>query len=157
MSDSLTDKETIDEFFNQLEILFSIRMNEYFRKYKNETDFFNQFVICPKDYEDQNDILDEVISARKHFEANLAINIYDIHLSSIIINSEKQIEYYFHIFPTFLHMNDIDDIEICFVNNKIIPCGNAPYEILSRQARDIIVKAVKDIKGEISLGSLKRN
>jgi hypothetical protein len=105
MSDSLTDKETIDDFFNQLAILFSIRINDYFRKYKNETDFFNQFVICPEDYEDQNDIVDEVISARKHFEENLAINIYDIHLFSVIINSEKQIEYYFHIFPTFLNTN----------------------------------------------------
>jgi hypothetical protein len=158
MAANIYKKQIVEEFVNELGKLFSIRIAQYIRKFRDndEGKFINEFIICPPWEFYDEDLIRYAALARKDFEENLNIKFCQFDVTNVAFRSDKFIEYYFAFFPHFLdEENDEDYLRFSVVGNKITFRHQSMIDCLESYEdadwRSVILK----VQNELILGTMK--
>ena len=154
MSTNTFKNELVAEFVNELGTLLSIRISQYISKHKNgsETNYLNEFLIFPHIDNFDNDIIEYPAMARKHFEDNLNVGIDYFSLIHIRLDSNKNFEYFFAWFAEYL---EPDYANFVLNGNQILIDEQKTIDFLESLPKEFWEKMIKDVKKEISFGTLK--
>ena len=160
MTINLYQKEIVKEFVAELGALLSIRISQYHRKYNQDDDtkFFNEFIICPHEDDDGRDIIKYPSIARKHFEEKLDVGFSYFRLSGLSLTNEKSIEYWLTCDPYFLEEEyEGDSLDFGIVGDKITFYHQSMIEFLESYDDENWENIIRNVKKEISFGTLKRS
>jgi len=158
MTTNLYKKEIVKEFVAELGTLLSIRISQYIRKFKqgDESEFFNQFIICPTENNYDRDFIEYPAMARKHFEENLDSGFCYFQLSDLALTNEKLIEFSLYCDPWFLEEEyDGDGLDFGLIGNEITFYDQRFIDILEQYDDNTWNSLIRNVQKEISFGTLK--
>ncbi len=156
MAREIKEKYDANEFLTQLEILLSIRVNEYHRKHKKDFEFINELIICPRVDDYDSDFIKYPANTREHFEKNIGIDIVGFELASVGLNENKELVYCFFIYPYNLDEDCVEYLEVELIKSQMTLLNDDVRDYLGTISEDIYKKAITEIKRAISFDTLKR-
>ena len=160
MTTNVYSKPLVKEFTEELGTLLSIRISQYLRKYKNDSEakFINEFIICPYFEDFDKDLILYPASARSHFEENLNINFSHFELNHLSLNIDMKVEYSLQCYPYFIDDEiDSDALDFGLVGNQVTFYHQDMIDFLETFDDDIWNKLTRELRKEISFGTLKNS
>ena len=160
MTTNVYSKPLVKIFVEELGTLLSIRISQYLSKYKenSEAKFLNEFIICPYFEDFDRDLIRYQASARSHFEENLNIDFSHFELNHLSLNIDMKVEYSLQCYPYFIDDEiDFDGLYFGLVGNKITFYHQDMIDFLETFDDDIWNKLTRELRKEISIGTLKNS
>jgi hypothetical protein len=151
-------KELTNKIIEDFGILISRRISRYHSKYyeDDEVKFFNNFVICPEQDPDGNELLADVVERKIHFDDFLEIGEEVLFLKNLALTKDWSAiiySFYWMIFPISNNDEPVF-VEFDLVKDKIrFPDPSAEKFIESREST-FLIYLLKQIRKEISFGTL---
>ena len=158
MSTNIYKNKLVESFAVELGLLLSLRVTEYIRKHRkgNEFSFLNEFIICPHEQDSDYEIAQYAKSARQHFDKNINIKFGGFELAHIAVTDQKQIEYSFNCYPSFIDENyDGDFVNFGLVGKDITFYTQWMIDMLEEYDDDCWNKVLVQLKQELMFGTLK--
>lgn len=143
------------EFFELLSLLLAMRIGEYHRKHKTAIEMVSEFIICPRLEDHDVDRIKGAALARKHFEADLSNELFDIRLSGVTITDERRFQYVMTIIPTLLHDEFGELLFVSYRDGDVQLENNTDIGYLESLSDDVLQKAATELKKEIYFRRLK--
>jgi hypothetical protein len=151
-------KELTNKIIEDFGILLSSRISRYHSKYyeDDEVKFFNNFVICPEEDPNGNELLADLVERKIHFDDCLEIGEEVLFLKNLALTKYRSAiiySFYWMIFPV---SNDDEPVFLEFelVKDKIrFPYPSAVKFLESRDST-FLIYLLKQIRNEISFGTL---
>ena len=158
MTEEPTNKDLTEKITEEFGILISRRISHYHSKYyeDDEVKFFNNFVICPDEDPDGNELLADLVQRKIHFDDCLEIGIEVLFLQNLALTKDwAAIIYSFSwmIFPFFEHDEPVF-LEFELEKDKIHFPDPSAIKFLEGLERTFLIDLLKAIRKEISLGTL---
>lgn len=158
MTVNIYKRALVKEFVDELGTLLAIRISRYHRNFNksNEIEFFNEFIICPSDDDDGEDLIRNSARIKKHFDKNFVTGFSQFQLAGLSLNSQKEIEYALNCYPDFLEEDyQGDSIAFALAGKAITFYDQYPIDLFEEFGDEVWSKLILDVKKEISFGSLK--
>ena len=158
MTEEATNKELAQKIIDEFGILLSSRISRYHSKYyeDDEVKFFNNFVICPEEDPNGNELPADLVERKIHFDDCLEIGEEVLFLKNLALTKDRSAiiySFYWMIFPV---SNDDEPVFLEFelVKDKI--CFPDPSAVKFLESRDstFLIYLLKQIRKEISFGTL---
>ena len=161
MTEEATKKELTQKIIEELGALISSRISRYHYKFQkdDEVRFFNNFIVCPDEDMDGDDLLSYLLSRKLHFDEFVDIGLEHFELKNIFLTKDRSsITYCFSWIP----------VGVCTIDNPVFlyfqlektkihfpdPSAIIFFEGLEES---FLIDILKTIRKEISFGTLSRD
>jgi len=151
-------KELTNKIIEDFGILLSSRISRYHSKYyeDDEVKFFNNFVICPEEDPNGNELLADLVERKIHFDDCLEIGEEVLFLKNLALTKDRSAiiySFYWMIFPV---SNDDEPVFLEFelVKDKIRFPDPSAVKFLESRDSTFLIYLLKQIRNEISFGTL---
>lgn len=160
MEEAPFKKELTNKIIEDFGILLSSRISRYHSKYyeDDEVKFFNNFVICPEEDPNGNELLADLVERKIHFDNCLEIGEEVLFLKNLALTKDRSAiiySFYWMIFPI---SNDDEPVFLEFelVKDKIRFPDPSALNFLEGLEMTFLIDLLKHIRKEISFGTLSR-
>ena len=158
MTEAQNKKELTGKVIEEFGILISSRISRYHSKYyeDDEVKFFNNFVICPEQDPNGNELLADLVERKIHFDDRLEIGEEILFLQNLALTKDWSAiiySFYWMIFPI---SNDDEPVflEFDLVKDKIRFPDPSALKFLESRDSTFLIYLLKQIREEISFGTL---
>jgi len=158
VTEAQNKKELTGKVIEEFGILISSRISRYHSKYyeDDEVKFFNNFVICPEQDPNGNELLADLVERKIHFDDRLEIGEEILFLQNLALTKDWSAiiySFYWMIFPI---SNDDEPVflEFDLVKDKIRFPDPSALKFLESRDSTFLIYLLKQIREEISFGTL---
>ena len=151
-------KELTGKVIEEFGILISRRISRYHSKYyeDDEVKFFNNFVICPDQDSDGNELLADLVERKIHFDDCLEIGAEVLFLKNLSLTKDWAAtiySFYWMIFPISKNDEPVF-LEFELLKDKICFSDPSALNFLEGLEMTFLIDLLKHIRKEISFGTL---
>jgi hypothetical protein len=151
-------KELTNKIIEDFGILLSSRISRYHSKYyeDDEVKFFNNFVICPEEDPNGNELLADLVERKIHFDDFLEIGEEVLFLKNLAFTkywSAIIYSFYWMIFPISKNDEPVF-LEFELLKDKICFSDPSALNFLEGLEMTFLIDLLKHIRKEISFGTL---
>jgi len=153
-----TNKELTQKIIEELGGLISRRITRYHSKFfeDDEVKFFNNFVVCPDEDDDEYNLIGELVDRKIHFDDCLDIGLEGLFLQRLDLSKDRaSIIYSFSWMIFHLSKNDKPVfLKFELVKDKILFPNPSTVNFLEGLKVTFLIDLLKHIRKEITFGTL---
>ena len=158
MTEEPTNKELTQKIIEELGGLISRRITRYHSKFfeDDEVKFFNNFVVCPDEDDDEYNLIGELVDRKIHFDDCLDIGLEGLFLQRLDLSKDRaSIIYSFSWMIFHLSKNDKPVfLKFELVKDKILFPNPSTVNFLEGLKETFLIDLQKHIRKEITFGTL---
>ena len=158
MTEEPTNKELTQKIIEELGGLISRRITRYHSKFfeDDEVKFFNNFVVCPDEDDDEYNLIGELVDRKIHFDDCLDIGLEGLFLQRLDLSKDRaSIIYSFSWMIFHLSKNDKPVfLKFELVKDKILFPNPSTVNFLEGLKVTFLIDLLKHIRKEITFGTL---
>lgn len=158
MTGEPTNKELTKKIIEELGGLISRRISRYHSKFfeDDEVKFFNNFVVCPDEDDDEYNLISDLVDRKIHFDDCLDIGLEGLFLQRLDLTKDRASIIYSFSWMIF-HVSKNDKpvfLKFELVEEKIYFPNPSAIKFLECLEENFLIDLLKAIRKEISFGTL---